>query len=634
MMEWLHTGLSLTGLLQDVRYGLRQLRKSPGFTTAAVVTLALGIGATTAIFSLVDGLMLKPLSFPNADRLARIESVLVSTGDGGVASYPDFVDWRAENHSFEGMGVFETKDFTLAGRRESLHLQGAVVSAQLFSLLGVTPAFGRTFLSEEDSPVATNGTDSVILSYGLWQREFGSDASILGRAIRLDGQPFTVVGVMRPSFQFPVRAESVELWTTIAIDAHGGVNATTANRGAHYLDVIGLLKQGVSLRQAQTEMVTVASGLNHQHPEVKPRTVRILPETQALIGPLRAPLSVLLGAVLCVLLLVCANLANLQLARATSRQKEMAVRAALGASRRRVVCQLITESVTLGLMGGSLGLGLALQSVQILVRLLPVEVPRLNAIGLDARLLGFTFLISVLAGVLFGIAPALRVSKIGLTESLMERGQGSGSDAKRYGGLRNVLVVSEVALAAVLLPGAALLIQSFLHLTQVDPGFDPHHVLAFQLDSSPTFLHDVVTQMSAQPGVSSASAVASLPLTGDNIRCSIEIEGQPTPIGSRPSSDFNAIEPNYLRTLGIALVAGRDFTERDDLNSTPVAIINRTLARRFFPNQDPIGKHIRPGIGAGGNAGETANARNRGRGRRCEARLTRRGTCSRGVYTL
>jgi putative ABC transport system permease protein len=594
--------------IQDLFYSLRVLGRNPGFAATAILTLALGIGATTAIFSVVDTVVLKPLPFPTADRLVRIRSVIAATGTGQVASYPDFLDWRARSRAFDGMAVFETADFTLVGPREPLHLQGAVVSAQLFPLLGVSPSLGRGFLPEEDNPAAAGGADPVILSYRLWQREFGSDPSALGHAIQLGGQPFTVVGVMPQSFQFPIQGEPIELWTTIAGDARGN-NPVTAQRGAHYLDVIGRLKQLVTSQLAQAEMVTIASALNKEHPENKPRSVRIVPEIQSLVGPVRTPLLVLLGAVGCVLLIVCANVANLLLARATGRHKEMAIRAALGASRRRATRQLLTETVTLGLLGGGAGLGLALALVRLLVQLIPADVPRLNAIGPDGRLLGFSLLISLLAGTLFGLAPALRASKINLAESLKESGRSSGSEGKTLGRLRSALVVSEVTLAAVLLPGAGLLMQSFLHLIQIDPGFDPHHVLTFQLDSPagtnmPAFVRKTVESIGAIPGVNSASAAALLPLTGDNILSSIEIEGEPTPLGSRPSADFNAVEPNYFRTLGIALVAGRDFTERDDSKSTPVVIVNRTLVRRFFADRNPIGKHIRPGIGNGYGSGE------------------------------
>ncbi len=601
----------LENFLQDVRYGLRVLGRNPGFASAAILTLALGIGATTAIFSIVDAVMLKPLPFPTADRLVRVRSVIAATGHGDSASYPDFLDWRARNHVFEGMAAFRTGDFTLVGPREPLHLQGAVVSAQLFSLLGVKPALGRIFLPDDDNPSTVSGTDPVILSYGLWQREFSSDASVLGRTIQLGDQPFTVVGVVPAGFQYPIQADPIELWATIAADARGSY-AMTNQRGAHYLDVAGLLKPGVEIARAQAEMAAIAGALSKQHPENKPRTAQVVPEIQGAIGPLRTPLLVLLGAVGCVLLIVCVNVANLLLARATGRHKEMALRAALGASRRRATRQLLTESVALGLLGGGLGLVLAIASLRILVRLIPAEVPRLNAIGLDLHLLGFAFLVSLVAGILFGLAPALRVSKISLTESLNESGRGAGGGGREHSRLRDFLVVSEVALAIVLLLGAGLLIQSFFNLTRVNPGFNPDHVLTFQLDSPagkpatqiPAFIREVVASMRALPGVISASAVASLPLTGDNIGSSFEIQDEPTPMGSRPMADFNAVEPNYFGTLGIALVAGRDFTERDDSKSAPVVIINRTLARRFFPNQNPIGQHLRPGIGNGYGPGE------------------------------
>jgi predicted permease len=417
--------------LRDLRYGFRILRKNPGFTTVAVLTLALGIGATTAIFSVVDAVMLRPLPFPTADRLVRISSLIAATGRGDVASYPDFLDWRAQSQTFEGMAAFRTKDFTLIGSREPLHLQGAVVSAQLFSLLHVNPVLGRDFLPEEDSTAAATGTDPVILSHGLWQREFGADASVLGRTVELGDLPFTVVGVMPEGFQFPIQAESIDLWTTIAVDARGGPNAMTAQRGAHYLDAIGLLKPGVPLRQAQAEMAAIAEALNKQHPENKPRTVATAPELRRLVGDLRIPLLLLQGVVGCVLLIVCANVANLLLARAAGRNREMSVRAALGASRGRVICQLLTESVTLALLGGGIGVGVAAALLRVLVRVLPAEVPRLNTVGLDARLLAFSFLISFLAGILFGLLPALQAARVSLTDWLKGGGTGSGSGGKQ-----------------------------------------------------------------------------------------------------------------------------------------------------------------------------------------------------------
>jgi predicted permease len=602
--------LTLDSIGRDVRYALRQLRRSPGFTFVALLTLALGIGATTALFSVVDAVILKPLPFPNAERLVSVESVIAATGRGGAASYLDFLDWRARNHVLDGMAAFRTGDVTLIGSHDPEHLQAAAVSSQLFSLLGVTPALGRSFVAQEDNPAAAGGANAVILSYGLWQREFGEDASMIGRGIQLGDRPYTVVGVMPKGFRFPIQAEPVELWTTIAVDARGGENAMTAQRGAHYLDVIGLLKPAVTIQQAQAELVTIASGLNKEHPENKPRSMRLEPELQLLTGDIRTPLLVLLGGVGCVLLIVCANIANLLLARAGGRRKEMAVRIALGAGRARVACQLVAESLVLGLLGGGLGLGLALISFRFLLRIMPVDIPRLETIGLDGRLLGFAFLVSVLAGILFGLAPALQASKVSLTESLKKSGRSTGSEGT--GGLRSALVVSEVALAVVLLLGAGLLLQSFRNLEEADPGFNPHHVLTFELDSPagmaserfPAFYREAVARIGSLPGVSSASAAAYLPMTGDHITSSLEIGGQPTPMGSRPMADFNVVEPEFFRTLGIALVNGRGFTGQDNAKSTPVVVVNRALVRLFFPNQSPIGKHVRPGIGNGYGMGE------------------------------
>lgn len=599
----------LDSFCRDVRFGLRVLRRSPGFSTVAILTLAVGIGATTAIFSVINAVILKPLPFVNAERLVRVGSVLLSNGRGGVASYPDFLDWRAQNHVFEGIAAFRTGDFTLIGRGEPDRLQGAVVSAQLFELLGAAPVLGRNFLPTEDEPASLNGTDPAILSHGLWVRQFGSDKNIIGRSIQLSNRPFTVVGVMPEGFQFPIQAERVELWTTIAVDAVGGERAATAQRGGHYLDVIALLKPHVAIRQAQAEMVTITGRLNHLHPEVKARTVRIVPEVQMVAGDLRMPLFVLLAAVSCVLLIVCANVGNLLMARATRRYKEMALRYALGASRRRAVSQLLTETLLLALLGGGFGLALAFGSLRLLVSRIPAEIPRLNAISLDGHTLSFALLVSVATGILFGIVPALKVGKIDLAETLKESGRGTPAEGGTHNRIRNVLVGAQIGMAVVLLVAAALLIQTFVHLMQADPGFDPHNVLTFQLDApagmpQSQFFRDVVTGMSTLQSVTSASAVASLPLTGDNISSGIEIEGEPTPPGSRPTADFNAVEPGYFRTLGVPVLQGRDFTEFDDLKSPPVAIINHAMAQRFFPNQSPLGKHLRPGIGNGYGPGE------------------------------
>ena len=597
--------LTLDTIGRDVRFALRQLRKSPGFTLAALLTLGLGIGATTALFSVVDAVILKPLPFPTAGRLVVIESVILANHRIGGASYLDFLDWQARSHSLEGMAAFRTGDYTLIGAHDPEHLQGASVSSQLFGLLGATPALGRNFLPQEDNLAAAGGTNAVILSYGLWQRDFGGDASVLGRVVQLGDQRFTVVGVMPKKFLFPIQAEPIELWTTLAVDMKGGAEAITAQRGAHYLDVVALLKPNVSMQQAEAEMVGIVGELNKEHPENKPRTAHLVPELQMLTGDLRTPMFVLLGAVCCVLFIVCANIANLLLVKATGRHQEIALRIALGASRARVAGQLLAESLVLGILGGAFGLALAVFSLRSLVRVMPADIPRMESIGLDAPLLGFALLISLLAGVLFGLAPALQASKVSLTESLKKTGRDGGSADK--GRLRSLLVISEVAMAVVLLLGSSLLLQSFLHLTRVDPGFDPHHVLTFQLDSPglmdsnqfPEFFRQAVERMRAIPGVRAAGASAYLPLTGDHLRTSQEIEGQPLALGSRPIADVNIVSPGFFVTSGTALLNGRDFSAQDDLKSTPVAIVNRAYVHQFFPNENPIGRHVRPGIGNG-----------------------------------
>ncbi|MGH9404054.1 MAG: ADOP family duplicated permease, partial [Terriglobia bacterium] len=589
-------------VIQDVRYGLRQLRRNPGFTAVAVITLALGIGANTAIFSVVDAVLLRPLPYPQPERLVGVISMQMPYKRGGQASYPDFLDWRVRNHVFDQMAVFRTENFTLVGRGEPEHLPGAVVSADLLSLLGVTPRLGRSFLPGDDKPGAVNGANAVILSYGFWQQQFGSDPRVVGRGINLDGLPYTVVGVAPRGFQFPIQGAPVDLWTTIAVDMGG----MAKERGAHYLDVIARLKPRITIAQAQAEMSAIVRALNEEHPDIHPRGARVVPILDGLAGPARPALLVLLGAVGCLLLIACANVANLLLARAASRQREMSIRAALGASRARVMRQVLTESTLLSSIGGLLGLWLGLRGVDILVRVVPVDIPRLAQVGLDRRVLVFTAVVSLLTGILFGLAPAVSGFKFELAESLKESGRGpsQGSHRARTHG---ALVIGEVAVALVLLAGAGLLIRSFLGLAQVDPGFDPHHVLTLRLDSPATyswarqlvFFAQVIERARALPGVRSASGVFGLPFSEVDADTGFDIEGHPVPKANRPETNYVAVAPDYFRTLGIPLQKGRDFTARDNLSAPPVAIINETLARRYFPDQDPIGRRIQPGISNG-----------------------------------
>ncbi|HEV2352332.1 MAG TPA: ABC transporter permease [Terriglobia bacterium] len=598
----------IENFIQDVRYGLRMLAKNPGFTAVAVITLALGIGANTAIFSVVNAVLLRPLPFAAPDQLVSV----VSTRRGNVpdnASYPDFADWRAQSHAFSQMAAYDTDNFTLTGRGEAMHIQGAVVSANLFSLLGVKPALGRAFLPGEDKLPAANGAFAIILSHHLWRERFSADPGIVGRTIEIDNRDFTVVGVAPAGFQFPVQGEPVDFWMTMAIAfvTAPGQPSMVDQRGAAYLDVIARLKPRVSRAEARAEMSTIVSRLNKQYPDRAPRGVEVVPEIDRVAGPVRPALLILLAAVASVLLIACANVANLLLARGASRQKEMAVRAALGAGRGRMIRQLLTESVLLAGLGGALGAVLGLWGISGLLSLLPVDIPRLAGMHVDSTVLIFTALVSMLTGILFGLAPATQASKLDFVESLKEGGRGLSNGLHRSRG-RGLLVVADVSVAAVLLVAAGLLINSFLRLQRVDPGFNPQHVLTFKMDlpyvrysgpSQTQFFERAIARLSHVPEVLSASAVLPLPLDGDDVATFLTIEGQPATGANRPRAGYTWVEPGYFRTVGISLIGGRDFAAGDDLTATPVVIINQTLARRFFPHQDPIGKEIKPGIGNG-----------------------------------
>ncbi len=598
---------SFETLGQDVRYGLRQLRRSPGFTAVAVLTLALGIGANTAIFSVVNAVLLRPLPFEQPDRLVRVVSFRLRDKAGDNASYPDFLDWRSQNHVFERMGVFRTEGFTLTGHGQAAHLQGSIVSAEIFALLGVKPLLGRTFLPEEDKPGTANGGNAVILSHRLWRERFGAEPGVVGQAIQLDNKSATIVGVMQEGFQFPIREGHIDCWTTIARDLENGQMSMAAQRGVHYLDVMARLKPRVTIAQAQAEMSTIISGLNKQYPENAPRGARIAPELEQLVGGVRPALLVLLGAVGCVLLIACANVANLLLTRATSRQREMAIRAALGAGKGRMIRQVLSESLVLASAGGVFGALLALWVTDFLVRLIPEDIPRLSAIHLDSYVLVFTIVLSFGTGLLFGMAPALQVSTSRLLESLKEGGRGVTEGIHRHR-VRSALVVTEFAVAAMLLVGAGLLIQSFVRLERVDPGFDPHQVLTFKLELPASrysmarmvdLFRQIVARLNQVPGVRSASALFPFTLNGDEAVTTLDIEGRSVAEADRPRTAYTWVEPGFFRTLGIPLLSGRDFTAQDDLKATPVIIINRTLARRFFPNENPVGKRISTGVGNG-----------------------------------
>lgn len=575
--------------------------KHPAFAAIAVIALALGIGANTAIFSVVNAVLLRPLPFTEPDRLMVVYESRVDRGSSrSSVSYPNFADWREQNSVFEHMSTYRTNDLVLTGDGEPARLLAGVVNADLFSLLGVSPSLGRSFLPEEDKPGESGRV--VMLSHRFWQQRFGGDPNVLGRGLVLGGKNYDVVGVMPKGFQFPVDSEPVDLWTTVVIDS-----GMFTQRGAHYMHVIARLKPGVTLSQAKAEMDGIASNLERQYPdENSHRGVTIVPALESLVGDIRPALLILLGAVGCVLLIACANVANLLLARATARHKEMAIRSALGASRARVVRQLLTESVLLALAGGALGLLVALWGTKLLVNLGGDDVPRAAQIGLDPRVLGFTLLISLITGVVFGLVPAVHSSKTDLTESLKEGGRGS-SEGARGNWLRGVLVVVEVAIAVVLLAGAGLLIQSLRRLQHVNPGFDSHNVLTFSIglpevqykpQQQVEFYRQLKSRLESLPGIRSAGAVAPLPLSGDRMRVTFETEGRPIAKSELPATEIRTTGLDYFKTIGIPLIKGRDFTDRDDKKAPAVIIVNEAFAKQFFPGEEVLGKHINPGISA------------------------------------
>ena len=595
-------------LFQDLRYGLRILLKRPGFTAVAVAALALGIGANSAIFSVVNGVVLRALPYKDPGRLMMVWSrrPLLQT-QAGAPEFPvsaaDFIDWRDQNESFEQISAFHSQAFNITGAGEPEYLGGVRASASLFSLLGVEPRLGRTFEPEDDQ----SGADRVvIISHGLWQRRFGSDQNIVGQRLTLNDEAYTVVGVMPPGFQFPRKGEmpagyqfprQADIYTPLALTPN-----QATNRGRNYLAVVARLKAQVTLAQAAAEMDAIADGLKQRYPQTNTnKEISLVSLHQQVTGKVRTALFVLLGAVGFVLLIACANVANLLLARAASRQKEFAIRTALGASRVRVIRQLLTESILLSLVGGMLGLLLSLWGIDLLLAISPANLPRVDAISLDGRVLGFTFVISLLTGIVFGLAPALQVSKPDLNDALKEGGRAT-SVGFRHNRFRSLLVVAEVALSLVLLIGAGLMIRSFVRLLNVNPGLNARNVLTLDVGlprakytgpQEVAFFQQVVQRMQALPGVQSAGAVYPLPLSGAEEGMGFGIENRPPPA---PGESFNAgprwVTPDYFRVMGISPVEGREFTEGDGIDATRVLIINEAMAHRYWPDEDPIGRRV------------------------------------------
>ena len=590
--------------LQDLRYGFRVMLKSPGFTGAAVLALALGIGVNTVIFGIINGVLLRPLPYQDSSQLMSLSQINPTEGSETFpVSIPNYVDWKRQSQSFEQMAAYRSgssASFNLtADGAEPERIRGLGVSANLFSTLGINALRGSTFQQDDDK----NGGHVAILSHALWQRRFNSDPSIVGKTITLNGLGYAVAGVMPPTFDFPVQTEKVELWVPMVFTAE---DLSEEMRGLHRLLVVARLKSGVTREQAQSEMTTISRRLAEQYPQANTNiTSKVVPMLDEVVGNIRPALFILLAAVGCVLLIACANVANLLLARATARGKEIAIRVALGAGRLRVIRQLLTESVLLALAGGALGLLLTLVANYVLLNINPGNIPRLQEVGVDVRVLGFTFLISLITGILFGIAPALQASKGDLVETLKEE-SGKSSAGVHKNRVRSVLVVSEVALALLLLISAGLLIRSFLNLQKIDPGFNPQNVLTLRIPlpankySEPpqarAFYQQLLDRVKGLPGVQHAGVTTSIPLTGWNSIFSFEIPGRPAPPpGQTLEAEFIAISPDYHNAMGIPLRRGRLLSEGDSKTSPSVIVINETMARRHWPNEEVVGKQIKIG---------------------------------------
>jgi putative ABC transport system permease protein len=588
-------------LLQDLRYAARTLWKSLGFTLVAVTALALGIGANTAIFSVVKAVLLSPLPYPQSERLVWVrESNPGADIPDEPASAPNFNDWRTQTAGFEGLTAYSDTGLTITGDGvEPERVPGAVVSANFFQVLGVSPVLGRGFTPEEE---VTGHNRVAVISHGLWQRRFGASPQAIGQTLVIAGNPFTVVGVAPAGFKTPaLDAKPAQLWIPIVF------NLDPTARRSDWLSVVGRLKPGSSVEQARAELSALAARLADEYPGTNAGWgVTVVALHEKVVGDVRPALWILMGVVGFLLLISCANVANLMLARAASRRQEIAVRSALGARRGRLVRQFLTESLLLSCAGGALGLLFAAWGVELLVGLSPGNIPRLDEVGLDARVLLFTFAVSLATGVVFGLLPALSASKTDLAESLKEggsRGSTAGRGARR---LRSSLVVAEIAIAVVMLAGAGLMIRSFLSLLAVDPGFRPERILAIDLalprakykeDAQViAFFEQLTARAAALPGVERAAVVDSLPLGGSGSVLAFVIEGRPDlPPEKVQDAEFTWVSPDYFDLMGIRLVRGERFTGRERLGEPRVALVSETTARKYWPGEDPIGKRINIG---------------------------------------
>jgi len=592
---------------QDMRYGARMLLKSPGFTVVAVLTLALGIGANTAIFSVVNFVLLRPLEYANPDQLVMVWERNTKKGwNESPTSFADFVDFRDNAKSVE-LVAFTDTNFNLTGGDQPERVAGLRVSANLFSLLGVNPARGRWFAPEEDKPGAGH---VLILSYGLWQRSFGGNSNLVNQTVQLNGQSYTVVGVMPPTFKFPPAFSATTTSEELISNADLWVPLTTDDvpliRNIRNLKMIGRLKAGVAPQQAQAEINSIAGRLAREYPDVNAGLESVvIPLHEQIVGDVREALLILLGAVVLVLLIACANIANLLLSKATARHKEIAIRTALGANRGRLLRQLLTESTLLGLLGGVFGFLVAYAGSKTLVSFGSFSIPQLTDFSFDMKVPLFALVVSLLTSLIFGLAPAIDASNPNLNEALKEGGRSSSGGATRAR-LRNALVITEVALAVVLVTASGLMLRSFVRLQGTSSGLNPHNLITLELElpdvryhaaqQQTLFQQQLLQRVGSLPGVQNAATVDNLPFSGNAFNTSFTIEGRPTgPTTETPRAYYRVISPDYFPAIGIELHKGNQFTDRDTAEQPGVAIVNETAAQRYWPGVDPLGKRIKRG---------------------------------------
>jgi predicted permease len=596
--------LSAAELWRDARFGMRMLLKKPGLHAAMGLTLALGIGANTTVFSIVDAVLLRPLPYAHPEQLMEVRSRQTAGAmQDGAVCYPDFFDWRAQNQSFAELMSYHGESLTLTGVERPQHLDGEVVSWNLVRLAGVKPEQGLGFRQEDEKA----GSRVVMISHGLWVSQLGSDPRIVGRTIHLSGEAYRIVGVMPSTFRFPVDAPQNTFWTTLAVDNDGTPKANTANRGNHELAVMGRLKPGVTSAQADAEMKAIAGRLAQAYPDTNTQnnSAHVQSALTALLGDTRTLLLVILGAVGLVLLIACGNVGNLLLVRSRERAREMAMRLALGANRSRLVRQLLVESLMLSVFGGVAGCALAFAATPAVLRLIGDSVPRVADAGVSLPVLAFALAVSLASGFVFGLIPAIISAHGELLSPLKDGGRGE-TEGRR--GMGSVVIVGQVALGIVLTAGAGLLVASYAHLARSDEGFKTDHLLTFMFETPdsrygstrPQFYHQYFEKLRAIPGVKSAAGSLILPMTDNSTHISFENPEHPLPKGQLESARMDLVSPQYFRTMGIPLLTGRDFSDADTENSPQVMIVSRGFAEKFFHGENVIGKKLKPGAGNDG----------------------------------